>query len=314
MSAPTTRDPLVVNTQDGSCWTRRAVTREGRGLYALADVAAGVPDEVLASLAELAEHGLASMADALPMPVGAKPLELSEQQIEALAAAGNRVVNDATHEHLCMCDAWPEKCVSTGHYYMGAWDVSGLEDALPAVLALWEQMRGGELLHLRARVAELEAGLPVAQEALFKALDRVSELEAERHSTNGALDDAVQALRTRNADEAAEVFVPQTERSRFVAIAEALNAAESAGLSLGIDLDGTITDHAGWSVVWDRDAGQWTVAGYEDEPAEPSSVEVSADRLTAFFAPTQALREDSHDGPLRHSYLISRDLPKTGGA
>jgi hypothetical protein len=39
----------------------------------------------------------------------------------------------------------------------------------------------------------------------------------------------------------------------------------------------------------------------------------SADRLTAFFAPTQALREDSYDGPLRHSYLISRDLPETGG-
>lgn len=39
----------------------------------------------------------------------------------------------------------------------------------------------------------------------------------------------------------------------------------------------------------------------------------SADRLTRFFAPTQALREDSHDGPLRHSYLISRDLPETGG-
>jgi len=39
----------------------------------------------------------------------------------------------------------------------------------------------------------------------------------------------------------------------------------------------------------------------------------SADRLTRFFAPTQALREDSHDGPLRHSYLISRDLPESGG-
>ncbi|MGW3135959.1 hypothetical protein [Streptomyces sp. NPDC001139] len=93
-----------------------------------------------------------------PVPVGPmpQPLALTEVQIDALAEAGNRVVNDAMHEHLCMCDAWPEKCVSTGNYYMGAWDVSGLEDALPAVLALWEQMRGGELLRLRARVAELE--------------------------------------------------------------------------------------------------------------------------------------------------------------
>jgi hypothetical protein len=83
---------------------------------------------------------------------------LTEQQIEALTAAGDRVVNDAVHQDLCMCDAWPEKCLSTGNYYMGAWDVSGLTDALPAVLALWEQMRGGELVALRARVAELEAG------------------------------------------------------------------------------------------------------------------------------------------------------------
>jgi hypothetical protein len=93
---------------------------------------------------------------ALPMPVGPGPLALSEQQIEALAAAGNRVVNNETHEHLCMCDAWPKACVSTGEYYMGAWDVSGLEDALPAVIGLWESMRGGELVALRARVAELE--------------------------------------------------------------------------------------------------------------------------------------------------------------
>lgn len=70
MNAPTTRDPLVVNTQDGCCWTRRAVNRVGRGLYALADVKGPVPELVLASLAELAEHGLASMTNCLPVPAG----------------------------------------------------------------------------------------------------------------------------------------------------------------------------------------------------------------------------------------------------
>jgi hypothetical protein len=117
---------------------------------------------------------------ALPVPVGpkAQPLALSEEQIDALATAGNRVVNDEVHQHLCMCDAWPEKCVSSGHYFMGAWDVDGLEAALPAVLGLWEQMRGGELAALRAQVAAL--------------LD-------ERHSTNEALDDAVQELRARQS-------------------------------------------------------------------------------------------------------------------
>ncbi|WP_406000739.1 hypothetical protein [Streptomyces sp. NBC_00829] len=70
MSAPVSRDPLVVNTRDGSCWVRRAVTREGRGLYALEGAPACCPEYVLASLRELAEIGLRGMADALPMPVG----------------------------------------------------------------------------------------------------------------------------------------------------------------------------------------------------------------------------------------------------
>jgi hypothetical protein len=42
-------------------------------------------------------------------------------------------------------------------------------------------------------------------------------------------------------------------------------------------------------------------------------VEVSADRLTQIFAPSQALREDPHDGPLSHPYRVGRDLPETGG-
>jgi hypothetical protein len=64
---------LVVNTQDGCCWRRRAVTRAGRGLYALEGVKGDVPNMVLATLNELAEHGLSSMSmHALPMPVGAE--------------------------------------------------------------------------------------------------------------------------------------------------------------------------------------------------------------------------------------------------
>jgi hypothetical protein len=40
----------------------------------------------------------------------------------------------------------------------------------------------------------------------------------------------------------------------------------------------------------------------------------AADKLTRLFAPTQALREDPHDGPLHHTYRVPRDLPETGGA
>ncbi|MEW2420498.1 hypothetical protein AB0911_08130 [Streptomyces nigra] len=150
--------PLVVNTRDGVCWTRRTVTSSGIALYAPEGVCR-CPEFVMATLAELAEHGIVGSANALPMPVGPepKPVELTEEQIDALVAAGDLVVNNANHQDQCACDAWPEKCISTPHYYMGAWDVNGLETALPAVIALWEQMRGGEMDRLRAQVAELEA-------------------------------------------------------------------------------------------------------------------------------------------------------------
>ncbi|MFD7774322.1 hypothetical protein [Streptomyces sp. NPDC059753] len=45
----------------------------------------------------------------------------------------------------------------------------------------------------------------------------------------------------------------------------------------------------------------------------PTLAAVSVDRLTALLAPTQALREESHDGPLHHDYRIGRDMPETGG-
>ena len=60
-------------------------------------------------------------------------------------------------------------------------------------------------------------------------------------------------------------MLPRTERSYWVAIADALNAAESAGMAISIDLDGTLTDHTTWSVVWDRKAEKWAVAGYDEE-------------------------------------------------
>ncbi|AMM12302.1 hypothetical protein Salbus254_5874 [Streptomyces albidoflavus] len=56
----------------------------------------------------------------------------------------------------------------------------------------------------------------------------------------------------------------RTERSRWQAVADALNAIDV----LGIDLDGTITDHTAWSVVWDRNAERWTVSGYDAEAGE----------------------------------------------
>jgi hypothetical protein len=57
---------------------------------------------------------------------------------------------------------------------------------------------------------------------------------------------------------------PRTERSYWQAIADALNASAAAGMHVGIDIDGTLTDHTAWSVIWDRQTEQWAVAGYDN--------------------------------------------------
>ncbi|WP_326678532.1 zinc finger domain-containing protein [Streptomyces sp. NBC_01237] len=70
----------------------------------------------------------------------------------------------------------------------------------------------------------------------------------------------------------AEQPVPRTERAYWQSIADALNAAQAAGMPVGIELDGTLTDHRAWSVVWNRDAERWTLTGYEgDEDQEQRS-------------------------------------------
>jgi hypothetical protein len=57
---------------------------------------------------------------------------------------------------------------------------------------------------------------------------------------------------------------PRTERSYWQAIADALNASAAAGMHVGIDIDGTLTDRIAWSVIWDRQTERWAVAGYEN--------------------------------------------------
>ncbi|MFC8008893.1 hypothetical protein [Streptomyces cinereoruber] len=68
-----------------------------------------------------------------------------------------------------------------------------------------------------------------------------------------------------------EPFVPRTERQYWQDIADALNAALTVGMPVGIDLDGTLTDHTTWSVVWSPEAERWEVAGYEDDAPVPET-------------------------------------------
>lgn len=66
MSAPETHDPRFVNTKD-ACWVRRAVTSDGRGLYAV-EGSCLCPEFLLVPLSELAAVGIVGSADVLPVP------------------------------------------------------------------------------------------------------------------------------------------------------------------------------------------------------------------------------------------------------
>jgi uncharacterized small protein (DUF1192 family) len=234
MSAPETHDPLVVNTKDGSCWVRRAVTREGRGLYALEGTPRCCPEYVLTSLAELAEIGLRAMpVDALPMPVGPEPQVLSVEQEREIRTL----------------------------------DLLGL---------------------MSDRVA------PVISGHLAVLLAEIDRLRAERHSTNESVSLASEALR-ENRDRIAELEAGiawrDAERERWADV--------HATVERAID--------KGWSVIDTLDLE----AELGPEPVAPVA---EADGITQRIAPVQALREDPHDGPLAHKYLVPRDLPPLDGA
>ncbi|MFD3902997.1 hypothetical protein HXS80_20625 [Streptomyces sp. CB04723] len=92
---------------------------------------------------------------------------------------------------------------------------------------------------------------------------------------------------------APDVTVPRTERSYWQDITDALNALNTAGGSIGIDLDGTLSDHRAWSVVWDRDDERWALIGYADEPEgtkEAPAVETHTDGTEAADAAARRLR------------------------
>lgn len=68
MSAPTSHDPIAVNTLDNRCWVRRGWSPAGHGLYAL-EGSAQDAEQTLYLIGDLAAFGLRSMTHlALPVP------------------------------------------------------------------------------------------------------------------------------------------------------------------------------------------------------------------------------------------------------
>lgn len=129
-------------------------------------------------------------------------------------------------------------------------DTQGFAERLALVLDV------AILQPLLSRITELEKR-PTPSEVLRGAAPKLDAI-CEQYGVFGA------GSRLLKMSSDPEAFAPRTERSRWVDIAATLNAAHAAGMPVGIDLDGTLTDHRGWSVVWDRNTERWTVAGYED--------------------------------------------------
>ncbi|MFJ8146953.1 hypothetical protein ACIQ6R_18025 [Streptomyces sp. NPDC096048] len=121
----------------------------------------------------------------------------------------------------------------------------------------------------------IAVGVPAADvddhlgDALAHAADRVEAVLQEERGYKAA------AWQTGRPD-AEQPFVPRTEREYWQAIADALNDANRAGMPVGIDLDGTLTDHNAHSVVWNFKTERWDVAGYEDDDQAPAEREPSA--------------------------------------
>jgi hypothetical protein len=295
-------DPLVVTTKDGVSWLRRAVTQDGRGLYAVTD-SCKCPEYLLATLAELAEHGIAGSADVLPVPVGPEPLRLTAEREREIG----------TLDLLAMM---PEEsaAVVSGH--------------LAALLA--------EVGRLRARVAELEAQrerrrvrlVALQNDALSMrgSLSPTGEDRKVPFPLGEALTPAVDWLIARVSELEA---VLAAERARHVEyedsphcrldgefwpcpLVAAVDAVQPSGAPQGEPTAAEV----------DR-CHEATEFDHVCRVCRPS-VEVSADKLTRLIAPTQVLREEAepaHPVPCRFPKspgctcgMTGADVePETGG-
>jgi len=96
---PQTRDPLTVTTLDDTRWVRAGVTRSGRGLYVIDGVTV-CPEHVMATLDELAEHGIKPLTQ--PLAPAAEDVTPQVQKLREILA-GQRAATDgelAEQRHL----------------------------------------------------------------------------------------------------------------------------------------------------------------------------------------------------------------------
>lgn len=67
-------------------------------------------------------------------------MELNEEKLEQLIDAGNKALNDYYHEEVCACDAWPERCLSSGRYFFGTWDTNAFAIGAKAIIEKFKEL------------------------------------------------------------------------------------------------------------------------------------------------------------------------------
>lgn len=274
MSAPVSRDPLVVNTRDGVVWLRRGLTRDGRGLYAVTD-SCRCPVFVMASLADLAEDGIVGSADVLPVPVGPRLPPFPP----AAGAFEGKLRQDVARLQGLLAEAVADK-----HRAQRERDLIRERVAEPYGCAL-------------CGVAKRAHGRRYITGAGVHVWERPSDTQVkERMLARRAVCADVKGLRAYRDGSAEPDTLGAWLYQRFMA-----------------DGDGWDNLDADQRSYWEHQARAVRRAvergGFKAAP----SVAESADALTRLIAPTQAALEDPHDSPLHRTYEVCRDLPETGG-
>ncbi|MFF0790425.1 hypothetical protein [Streptomyces spiralis] len=268
-------------------WTRRGALRGGEPLYAPQAVCK-CPEFVMATLAELAEHGIAGSADVLPVPAVPAPqvdvlplgvaVELNDLRTRLAGMAnpprevflalydGAEPELFATVEAARACCDDLAKTDAHGNY----WDWTVNEYGVH--VQFWTHPDDDRPLSETSgsvTTIVVQGDEPLSELERLRA--RVAELEAQHEALAERLRAGQRWQRGRNPELVSENFVSQSElRSIF-----------------GIRL----------TAPWDED------------PAMPAE----ADGIVRRIAPVQAYREDDPFG-LHHTYRVPRDLPEIGGA
>lgn len=299
--------PLVVNTVDGTCWTRRGSLRGGAPLYAPADVCR-CPEFVMATLAELAEHGIVGSADVLPMPVGSKP-QAETLPLKVVAELNNLrmrlagMANPPREVFLALYDGAEPELFTTAEAARECCDDLAKSDAHEKY---WDWIVNEHGIHVQFwthpdddRPLSETSGCvtPIVVQGdddvseLERLRARVAELEAERRSTNEWVDDAAEALRA-SRDRIAEL---EAERE---ALSERLRAGQVWRQGRSPEL------------VSENFVSQSELRSIFGIPLTPPW----GDGITRRVVPVQALREPEgeHYAHVHHPYTTPHDLDLPG--